>query len=364
MRVCHVIESGATGSLQMVLLMAETQRKMGFDVLIVYSRRAGTPADLRKQVNPAIDLVHLRMRPLAPHLVTWCWGFTRIMHRRNPDVLHLHGSRAGFLGRLMAGRRWGPRVYYSPHCIVLMHINMSQGELALYGALERLANWVCPGRYVACTEPERAVVVREITTRTFLVENAVEDGLDAFVDPGRALGGAVRRVVTCARIADLKDPPLFADVCRAVRAVRPEVEFVWIGDGDVGQRRVLERAGVVVTGWMSREDALRNVSASCVYLSTSRWEGMPVSVLEAMVMKVPVLCRRADWSAAIIRDGKTGRLFDGVSSAADALLSADAAWRLETAEGAWRVAKARFSEARFATELARVYADSAPATLS
>ncbi len=357
MRVCHVIESGATGSLQMALLMAETQRRSGNDVLIVYSRRPGAPTDLRSRVNPAIELEHLRMRPLAPHLATWCWRFARLLRRWNPDVLHFHGSRAGFLGRLIAGRRRASRTFYSPHCICLMHLNLSRAEHVLYGTLERFANRVCPARYVACTEPERAVVVRHITAHTCLLENAVEAGLQAFIEPGRPPGRAVRRVVTCARIADLKDPALFADVCRAVRSVRPEVEFLWIGDGDERLRRLLERAGVVVTGWMSREDALRLVAGSCVYLSTSRWEGMPVSVLEAMALNVPVLCRRADWSAAMVRDGETGRLFDGVRSAADVLLSADPAWRAETAERARRAVDARFSEERFAAELARIYAD-------
>lgn len=355
MRICHVIESGATGALQMVLLMAEVQREMGEKVLIVCSRRPGAPSDLRAQLNPAIELEHLRMRPLVPYLATWCWGFARLLRRWRPHVLHFHGSRAGFLGRLVAGRRRTRRVYYSPHCISLMHLNLSAGERALYGALERFANTRCPAVYVACSEPERAVIVREIRTSARLLENALEEGLKATYWRRRALRAEVRWVVTCARIADLKDPVLFADICRAVRGVRPEIEFMWIGDGDRKQRRILERAGVLVTGWMTREDALRHVAESCVYLSTSRWEGMPVSVLEAMMLKAPVLCRRAGWSEAIVRDGVTGRLFDDARSAAQALLSVDPAWRRETAEAARAAARERFSRARFAADLARIY---------
>ena len=359
MRICHVIESGATGALQMALLMAKAQRKRGHRVLIVYSRRPGAPADLRAVVNPAIELAHLRMRPLPLHLAPWCWRFARLLRRWNPDVLHFHGARAGFLGRLVAGRRPGRRAFHSPHCIPLMHLNVSGAERALHRALERFANRVCPAAYLACAEPERAVVVREIGARTRLLENAVEGGLDAHVRPRRSQGGQLRRVVTCARIADLKDPELFAAVCGAVRAERPGVEFLWIGDGDVRQRRMLERAGVLVTGWMSREEALERVAGGCVYLSTSGWEGMPVSVLEAMFLKVPVLCRRAEWSAAIVVDGETGRLFDGAQSAAKALLSTDAAvWR-GIAERAWRAATERFSERRFAAELARIYRETA-----
>lgn len=355
MRVCHVIESGATGALQMVLIMAEVQRAMGDEVLIACSRRPGAPADLRVRVHPAIELAHLRMRPLAPHLAAWCWRFASLLRRWNPDVLHFHGSRAGFMGRLVAGRRFGRRAFYSPHCISLMHLNLSRVEHILYRALERFANTVCPAVYVACSEPERAVIAREIGAPALLLENALEEDLDAARGRRSALRRQVRRVVTCARIADLKDPALFVDVCRAVLETRPEIEFMWIGDGDRRQRRMLERAGVLVTGWMDREDALRHVAESCVYLSTSRWEGMPVSVLEAMMLKVPVLCRRAEWSEAIVRDGVTGRLFDDARSAAQTLLSVDPAWRRETAEAARTAAGERFSQARFAADLERIY---------
>ena len=361
MRICHVIESGATGSLQMVLFMAEVQRGMGNEVLIVYSRRPGAPADLRARVNPAIKLVHLRMRPLVPFLATWCWGLASLLRQWNPDILHSHGARAGFLGRLVAGRRFARRAFHSAHGISLMRLNATRVERALYRTLERLANTICPAVYLACDEPERELITREIQAPVHLLENALEEGLESAYRRQGDQSADVRQVVTCARIADQKDPSLFADICRAVREARPEIEFMWIGDGDRAQRRMLERAGVNVTGWMAREDALRRVAGSCVYLCTSLWEVTPVSVLEAMTVKAPVLCRRAEWSEAFVRDGVTGRLFDDVQSAVRLLLSADSAWRMETAEAAYAVASKRFSQARFAADLARIYRQEAGA---
>ena len=362
MRICHVIESGATGALQMVLLMAEVQRGMGDEVLIVYSRRPGAPADLRARVHPAIELVHLRMRPLVPYLATWCWGLASLLRRWNPDIVHSHGSRAGFLGRLVAGRRFARRAFHSTHGISFMRLDMSRVELALYRALERLANKVCPAVYLACDEPERALIAREIQAPVRLLENALEEGLESAHRRQSNQSADVRQVVTCARIADQKDPSLFADICRAVRQVRPEIEFMWIGDGDRTQRRMLERAGVNVTGWMAREDALRRVAGSCVYLCTSLWEVNSVAVLEAMTVKAPVLCRRAEWSEAMIRDGETGRLFDDAKSAAEAILSEQTAWLHEVAEAAWTAAKDRFSEARFAAGLTRIYRETLAST--
>ena len=357
MRICHAIESGATGALEMVLLTAEIQRGEGHSVLIVYSERPGTPTDLRARVHPQVGLKHLRMRPLLPFLPVWCGTFASVLRSWKPDVLHLHCSRAGLLGRLVAGSGFGGRVFYSPHCIPLMYLDLSTFERGLCRALERLAQFACPAVYLACARPEQATIARRLSVPVRLLENAVEDGLVASRSSNATRTGNLRGVVTCARIAELKDPRMFAEICRAVQVTRPDIEFEWIGDGDRRQRRLLERAGVQVTGWLTRDEALRRVAAASIYLSTSAWEGMPVSVLEAMFLGVPVLCRRAEWSMAIIGDGETGRLFDDVGAARDALLAPDVSWRMEAAEAARTAARERFSRARYAADLADAYRD-------
>lgn len=338
----------------MALFMAGIQRQAGHRVLIAYSPRPGAPADLRARVHPGVQLERLRMRPLLPHLALWCWRYARLLRRWNPDLLHFHGARAGFMGRVVAGRRFGRRALYSPHCISLMHLDRSRLERSVYRSLERMANRICGALYVACSEQERAVIAREIKADAALLENAVEDGLLAAVRGGGAQGGGPKRVVNCSRISASKDPSLFAEVCKAVQAERPEIEFRWIGDGDPRRRKELERAGVRVTGWVSRADALREVAGGWVYLSTSSWEGLPVSLIEAMFLKVPVLCRNAPWSAPLLRGGETGRLFDDAPSAASALLEEDHAWRKTVAEAAWAAASERYSQARFSADLARI----------
>lgn len=356
-RICHVIESGATGALEMVLLAAETQRLAGHEVLVVYCRRPGAPADMRRRVHADVRLIRLRMRPFLPYLPVWCLRFARALRQCNPDVLHLHGSFAGFLGRLVAGRRFSGRVLFSTHCISLMRLDFRTIERAAIRFLERVAQAVCPARYLACTRPEQEVIAKELGAPVHLLENAVSDRVAKEHQPARRARTQLRQVVTCARIAPLKDPATFAQVCRTVRAVRPDIEFEWIGDGDPRARSLLRRAGVHVTGWLDRDAALRRIAGACVYLSTSGWEGMPVSVLEAMFLGVPVLCRRAGWSEAIVRDGVTGHLFDDAGGAATVLLSPDAASRANAAEAALAVARQRFSQDRFASELERLCAD-------
>jgi glycosyltransferase involved in cell wall biosynthesis len=74
-----------------------------------------------------------------------------------------------------------------------------------------------------------------------------------------------------------------------------EDRLVFVGDGDLGEE-LLEQANVrglsdrvIFAGMLSRDDVYRSLVASDVYVSTSRGEGLPVSVLEAMACAKPVI---------------------------------------------------------------------------
>ncbi|MCY4227202.1 MAG: glycosyltransferase [Gammaproteobacteria bacterium] len=355
MRICHVIECGATGAFEMVLLMSDVQHADGHQVLIIYSPRPGTPADLKTRVNPAVHLVCLPMRPVLMRAAVWCWRYFMLLRKWNPEVIHFHGARAGFLGRLLAGWRWSGHALYSPHCISLMHLNRSKLEHALFRCMERFANRICRSLYVACCSYEHTVIEKEVGVAVALLENAVEDGLINPDNNRPAREMVTKRVVTCSRISASKDPVLFANICKMVQSVRPEIEFRWIGDGDPSFRRILEEAGVLVSGWMTRSEALEEIASGFVYLSTSAWEGLPVSILEAMLLKIPVLCRQAEWSSPIINDGETARLFSDASAACDLLVCEDSTWHDVISEKAWYFAKENYTKKRFATDLARLY---------
>lgn len=356
MKVCHIIESGATGALAMVLLAAETQRDLGHQVCIVYCERPGAPAHLRDRVHPDIRLIRLRMRPLMPFLPLWCVRCARILRRWRPDVLLLHSSFAGFFGRLVAGPRFAARTLHFTHCISFMHIQYSSFQRGCFRILERFAHAFCPAAYVAQSEPERALIARELVgASVHLLENAVDDLAERTFRPSAP--ESPPRVVTCARIAPQKDPQLFAEVCRAARAIRPDIEFEWIGDGDPAARLALRRAGVRVTGWLERDAALRRIAGASAFLLTSLHETTPVCVLEAMFLEVPVVCRNAEWSADVVRDGVNGFLFDDVGAAAAILTAADSDRFAGVAETALSSARKRYSQGRYAAELERICRD-------
>ena len=86
-------------------------------------------------------------------------------------------------------------------------------------------------------------------------------------------------VFTLGRICYQKNPAQF----NAIALAMPNIRFLWIGDGEL--RSTLTAPNITITGWAERKDALKYSASGDVFVLTSLWEGLPISLLEAMYMK-------------------------------------------------------------------------------
>ncbi|MFM0362150.1 glycosyltransferase family 4 protein [Paraburkholderia sediminicola] len=354
MKIVQVMESSATGTLAMVRLIANWFAREGHEVHVIYSIRDETPADIHAMFDCRVVLRHVQMRgvPLLPVVVR----LRSVLSEIQPDVIHLHSSVAGFLGRiasLFAARR--STVLYSPHCISFMRRDISSLTRFTFVAFEWMAT-IRKCLYVACSESERQAIRSYLRQPVVVVENAVSE---MQVRPPLSLSRnapAVKYVVTVGGIRPQKNPLLFAEIANGLR--NSGLRFIWIGDGDAALKAQLRAAGVEVTGWVSRAQVEQQLRQACVYLSTSSWEGMPVAVIEAMLLGVPVVVSACAGNVDIIRPAHTGAVFTTCAEAMEFVteFASDHLLRGLIAARAQREAMERFAEARFVQQLAPFYA--------
>ncbi|AIP64713.2 glycosyltransferase [Burkholderia thailandensis] len=354
MKIVQILESSATGTLSMVCLIANRLARDGHDVHVVYSLRPDTPADFHALFDATVKLRHIQMKgvPLLPMLLE----LRRTLVGIGPDIVHLHSSFAGFLGRiasLFALR--GAALFYSPHCISFMRRDISALKRSAFVALERIA---CVKRclYIACSASEREAVRAHLRRPAVVIENAVGAMPERDAGEPEDARGPVLRIVTVGGIRVQKNPQLFAEIARRLRGSR--MRFTWIGDGDAVLKAQLRDAGVEVAGWLGRAEVAARLRRMDVYLSTSSWEGMPVSVIEAMLLGLPVVASACAGNVDVIRHLQTGAIFRGADDAVELLASIDrdAALRARLATAASKEARERFGEARFFRQLTLVYA--------
>ncbi len=204
---------------------------------------------------------------------------------RRPDVVHLHSSVAGALGRLMP--RLAPRVVYSPHCFAFERNDLRREVRRSLMLAERLLSTRCDA-VVAVSEHERELA-DSLRSRTpvYLVPNFFWNQLATYKRP---CADSVH-VVGLGRVGPQKGVLTFASVSSQFRGDQ-SVRFTWIGSGDPTSEAHLRRAGCTVTGWLRRDEALRVLMTGDVYLHTASWEGFPLAIPEAAGLGLPVLAFR------------------------------------------------------------------------
>ncbi|KVH44818.1 glycosyltransferase [Burkholderia diffusa] len=355
MKIVHIVESSATGTLSMVCLIANRLAREGHDVHVVYSVRPDTPPGLAAMFDTRVSLRHVQMKGAG--LLRTVGRLRATLNEIGPDVVHLHSSFAGFLGRLSTLFALPKAAFfYSPHCISFMRRDISGVKRLAFVGLE----WIACVRkclYVACSESEGRAIRAWLRQPVVVVENAVSATLSSS-QPGEPEGPPNRPpcVVTVGGIRAQKNPELFARIAHGMRA--HGTHFVWIGDGDDPAKARLAEAGVEVTGWLPRDEVARRLAHADMYLSTSSWEGMPVSVIEAMLAGRPVIVSGCAGNVDVVRHLQTGVIY---ATAADAVawlerLASDDALRGELARRASHEARQRFGEDRLFDELAPLYA--------
>lgn len=299
---------------------------------VTQCRGGGVPraVDMLAEVNPANTHLLLtpephahdatvfgEIRPLGDGLDA-LRAVRRAVRELRPDVVHAHSSWAGMTARVTG---LGVPVVYQPHAFVFDGQTRRPAVRAGFRAVESLLARRTAAFVVLTPHEQRLARSLRARVPAVLVPNRPSVAPVTTVAPA---GAPV--VAMVGRISPQKDPAFFARVARAVTTRRPEVSFVWIGDGDPALSTVLTAAGVRITGWVRGPALAAELSAATVYFHSANYEGFPLSVLDAAALGRPVVARRID----ALADSPL-HLFDTETACADAVLRAldDPGYRAE-----------------------------------
>lgn len=353
-KIIHVTESMAAGTLAFLVQATRELAASGVRQTVVYSPRPDTPQDLRAMFDASVELLALPSpsQGIVRYARTLRDELLRLLVEPEVAAVHLHSSRAGFVGRIaLLGTRLRVPVFYSPHGLALLNRRFWLPSL-IYAGLERLAARTrCT--LVGCGRSEAALLTRIGGRPARVLENAVDD----------EFFGIVRHeskpplVLSIGRVCRQKAPERFAALAARFQIAEVPARFVWVGAGDATGEACLRASGVEVTGWVEPQQVREWLEQASVYVQTSRWEGMPLSVLQALAAGVPCVVNDAVGNRDAVRQGITGfvaRNGDELVMTVQRLLQ-DETLRRRFSQAARRDAQERFSSSSFRSRLLRLY---------
>src|SRR5215203_148193 len=285
MRILQVSESFATGTMEVVRMVAEGAAHEGHRVAIAYGKRPETPPQLRQRIGADVDLIPLPWagRSIGAQLRT-VRALRRLCHGWSPDVIHLHSSFAGFVGAVGIAS-FGPTIY-TPHSYSFLAAE-SKARRATY----RLAEKFVARRVtmVGAVSEHEARLARSVgASRVHVVPNGIPE-LDRGGSTQSSRRGIARpSIVAAGRIVPQRRP---VSTGRILRRLSQLADVCWIGGPgpDARLEESVRNLGIPITGWVGRAEAVRRLSGATVLLNWSAWDSHPLSVLEAMAFDVLVI---------------------------------------------------------------------------
>jgi glycosyltransferase involved in cell wall biosynthesis len=230
-----------------------------------------------------------------------------------PDLWHIHiADRHSFYRKLVyfeEARRTGAPVVVHIHGAVFeeFHDQHPAHARAIAHMFERAA-------LVLVLHGRIAARAREWTGGRAAVEVLYNPVVVRHFDPPAARpDDRDATVLMMGEIGERKGAFDLAAVIPEVLAACPGTRFRFGGNGETDRlRELLAQSGVAsqatVLGWVAGEDKLREFRAADVYCLPSYNENLPVSVLEAMAARLPVVSTDIAGTPEEVVEGETGFL--------------------------------------------------------
>lgn len=298
----------------------------------------------------------------------WPVRLQRLLAGGGFDVVHSHSPVAAAAARVAPGGRGA------------VHVHTEHNVWSRFRAPTRVANAATLGRvdHVFAVSDGVAASIRRPRWAPWvhvppcevlyhgIDETEVRSGPEARAAARAELGlpADVPVVGTVGNLVPKKDHRSLIDAFAAVAASRPDARLVIVGGGPL-EAELRERAGerglgdrVLLTG--QRPGVAGLLPAFDTFVLSSRHEGLPLALLEAMASGLPAIATRVGGIPEVLTDGVDGRLVPPGDVAA---LTAAIAGVLDDPDGAARLATAGretaggFSITRAVERMAAVYGE-------
>ena len=306
MKILQMLADGDPGGgTEIVLSLCGELIKHGHDVHLATqegSYASSTAQGLNVKVVPVDFFKSVLSHALKKRIQEICGSI-------KPDLIHVHGSRAAFhVSRCDINI---PSVYtvHGYHFIKRNFIRRQLGKISEMRNTKRFdcITFVC--------EYDMMNSQRLGITKNTSAKEVVYNGIDISSLPSKKESSeSGKTIVFLGRLCYPKDPMLFLEVVKLLVDWGYCAKIIGGGELEEEVKKKIKRLKlencVTMMGTLPHEKAMEVLVEAHCMIMTSRWEGFPVSVLEAMAMGVPVIAPDVNGIPEIIVHKKNGLLVE------------------------------------------------------
>lgn len=249
----------------------------------------------------------------------------RLFRREKPQIVHTNLAKAGMVGRLAARLAGVPVILHTYHGHVFSGY-FSPIKTSLYILIER---------YIALISSQ-IVVISEMVRKDICFKYKIVSEKKVSVislgfefnkmEPINKYRGSFRKqfsipddapvIGIVGRLTGIKNHDLFVDIASLLHQQDDQIHFLIIGDGELRAELESKVAAMEIsknvhfTGWIT--ETAKMYADLDIMLLTSKNEGTPVTVIEAMYYNIPAVSSNVGGLSDLIENEKTGFLVNSL----------------------------------------------------
>lgn len=310
MRILHVITLCELGGAQSVVVNLSNYLSKDHEVIVAAGEGDGK---MFHSLNPSIKIERIPslIRSLSPLKEIKAIREMRKLYKKyNPDIIHLHSSKAGILGRLAFPKS---KIVYTVHGFDSIRLAFRK-----FLPFEKALQYECSHMVSVSKYDESNLLSEGIKHNLSTIYNGTYTPAALQGDPFAKFRNYKKIVLSIARLAPPKNHKLFIEVAKKM----PDVAFLWIGnqtEPDFQYPSNVHFLGSIAS-------AGSYIRYADLFMLLSNYEGLPIVVIEALASGVPVVASSVGGITELL-DGKNGIAVDNdvdkIASRSIEILTAD-----------------------------------------
>ena len=292
MKILQVITQSELGGAQTVVVQLANNLSKEHEVVLAAGQGDGK---MWSMVNDQVikeDCPHLQRSISLKNDILAAIELRRLYKKHKPDIIHLHSSKAGTLGRIVFPSK---KTVYTVHGFDSVRLAFRK-----FLPIERFLQHFCKAVVGVSKYDEKNLLAEGIKNNVSTVYNGISVPDCSQISDIEVFNQDKKVVLAIARVFPPKKTDLFVDVARLL----PQYNFVWIGN----QREATEFGELPDNCHFLGN--IPNAGAFCskadLLMLPSNYEGLPMVILEAMSLGKPVVASDVGGVSEIVRNDVNG----------------------------------------------------------
>ncbi len=316
-RICHVqLLPLLSGVQNMMIPLLDHLDKIAYDITVISAPDGPMIGKLNE-----MDIRHVAFPNLIQkinfHDIPIFIQFYKFFRKERFDIVHTHSSKTGFMGRIAAKLAGVKIIIHTIHGFPF-HSFQSKIIILFYQNLERIAGIFCD-KAVSVNDHEREMSINKkfiAKHKIITIYNGIQE-LKSISHINRGELGIPDDDVIIGSVSRFSKPKNIINLISvAINVVKKfsNISFIFVGDGELFEKakKLIDKSKtshiIHLVGWKSNVAEWYDLFD--IVMLYSRWEGLSLTILEAMSMKKPLIVSNVKGNNELVQEKKNGYLVE------------------------------------------------------